>query len=85
MSRRPFFYRETHGIRVTVRPTYLAEPFLNKDGRRAYRAALLSAYDIAASIQSDFNDGGRLARIAKCLTSAIADIETFALGKGESL
>ena len=25
MSRRPFFYRETHGIRVTVRPTYLPE------------------------------------------------------------
>src|SRR6185295_7783841 len=25
MSRRPFFYRETHGIRITVRPTYLPE------------------------------------------------------------
>ena len=25
MSRRPFFYRESHGIRVTVRPTYLPE------------------------------------------------------------
>src|SRR5688500_12577160 len=25
MQRRPFFYRESHGIRVTVRPTYLPE------------------------------------------------------------
>src|SRR4029078_1682401 len=25
MSRRPFLYRESHGIRVTVRPTYLPE------------------------------------------------------------
>ena len=25
MSRRPFFYRESNGIRVTVRPTYLPE------------------------------------------------------------
>ena len=25
MSRRPFFYRETNGIRITVRPTYLPE------------------------------------------------------------
>lgn len=25
MSRRPFFYRESHGIRVTVRPTYLPD------------------------------------------------------------
>jgi ApaG protein len=25
IKRRPFFYRETHGIRVTVRPEYLPE------------------------------------------------------------
>jgi ApaG protein len=25
MRPRPFFYRETHGIRITVRPAYLAE------------------------------------------------------------
>ena len=25
MTRRPFFYRETHGIRVTVRPTYMPD------------------------------------------------------------
>ena len=25
MTRRPFYYRETNGIRVTVRPTYLPE------------------------------------------------------------
>jgi ApaG protein len=25
IKRRPFFYRETHGIRITVRPEFLAE------------------------------------------------------------
>jgi len=66
-------------------PTYVAEPFLNKDGRRAYRDALLAAYDGITSVENDFADDGRVKRIQRCLVSAIADVETLAMGKGEAL
>ena len=67
-------------------PTYLSEPFLDAAGRKAYRAALLSAYDAAISCRADCDDtSGRLDRVCQCLVNAIADIETLALGKGETL
>ena len=61
--------------------TYINEPFLNKDGRKSYRSALLVAYDTLQSCANDFDDAGRLARIGKCLMNAVADIETLELGK----
>ncbi len=61
--------------------TYVNEPFLNKEGRAAYRAALLAAYDTLQSCANDFDDGGRIARIGKCLMNAVADVETLESGK----
>ncbi len=40
MSRRPFFYRETAGIRITVRPVYLREQ------SRPYAAQYVFAYHV---------------------------------------
>src|SRR5262249_42607938 len=62
--------------------TYVNEPFLNEEGRKAYRAALLVAYDMLQSCANDFDDAGRIGRIGKCLMDAVADIETLELGKG---
>jgi hypothetical protein len=57
------------------------EPFLNAEGRKAYRAALLAAYDTLQSCTNDFDDDGRIARIGRCIMNAAADIETLELGK----
>jgi hypothetical protein len=64
-------------------PTYASEPFLNRDGRKAYKESLLAAYDELMSCRDQFDDGGRVERIAKCLTNTVADIETLSLGKQE--
>ena len=64
--------------------TYLNEPFLDKDGRKAFRDALLISYDEITSCESDFDDEGRIGRIKRCLVAALADLETLRLGKGES-
>jgi hypothetical protein len=64
-------------------PTYVNEPFLDKAGRTAYKESLLTAYDQLMSCADDFNAEGRVARIAKCLTNTVADIETLQLGKQE--
>ena len=66
-------------------PTYLSEPFLNKDGRRAYRDALVAAYDAISSCETEFADDGRVKRVQRCIVNAIADIETLARGKGEAM
>ena len=50
--------------------------------RKAYRAALLSAYDALQSCANDFDDQGRIKRIGQCITNAVADLDTLALGKG---
>jgi len=38
--RRPFYYRETHGIRVSVRPAYLAEHSRPAEGRYVFTYAV---------------------------------------------
>ena len=40
MSARSFFYRESHGVRVTVRPRYLAEQSLPHAGRYVFAYAV---------------------------------------------
>ena len=66
-------------------PTYVSEHFLNQDGRRAYRASLLAAYDQLASCENQFADDGRVRRIQQCIINVVADIETLSLGKGQQL
>jgi hypothetical protein len=65
-------------------PTYLSEPFLDREGRKAYREALLAAYSTIESCDGQFNDDGRIARLKQCLIGAISDLDTLRLGKGES-
>ena len=67
-------------------PTYLDGPFLDAAGRKAYRQSLLDAYDAihACAGAGSCYDGGRIVRAEKCIMNAVADIETLALGKGES-
>ncbi len=47
MPARPFFYRETHGVRVTVRPRYLADQSLPDAGRYVF-AYLVRIENVAA-------------------------------------
>jgi hypothetical protein len=64
--------------------TYLSEPFLDRAGRKAFREAMLSVYDLVASCESDLPDTQRVGRLKQCIVNTIADIETLQLGKGES-
>jgi hypothetical protein len=66
-------------------PGYIAEPYLNTDGRKAYRQALLAAYDSVAKNAGDFEAEDRVGRLKQCIIQAVADIDTFAAGKGQAV
>ena len=61
--------------------TYVNEPFLNPEGRKAYRDALLIAYDTLQACANDFDDQGRIGRMSKCIMNTVADVETLQLGR----
>jgi hypothetical protein len=65
--------------------TYISEPFLNQAGRKAYRESLLAAHTELISCEGEFDDRGRTMRMGRCIMNAVADLETFAMGKGETL
>ncbi len=63
--------------------TYLMEPFLDTDGRRAYKAGLGSLLKDTLSIEKEFNDNGRVGRIRKGIEETLVDINNIAMTKGE--
>jgi hypothetical protein len=66
-------------------PIYLMEPFLDENGRKNYRKALLSLSAKLDGIDSQFNDNGRIGRMKECLINAIQDIDTIASSKGQKV
>jgi hypothetical protein len=47
---------------------FLLEPFLNAEGRQAYKKRLVAILQDLANLEGSFDDGGRLTRIQKSIT-----------------
>jgi hypothetical protein len=63
--------------------TYLMEPYLDTDGRKRYKAALVSLLKEVEAIENDFNDNGRIGRIKQGISEALVDVNNIAMSKGE--
>ena len=63
--------------------TYLMEPFLDTEGRRNYKAELISAYKGIATLEGECNDRGRITRIKRGISETLVDINNIAMCKGE--
>jgi hypothetical protein len=64
--------------------TYLMEPFLNTEGRLAYKSGLVSILKDVRALESDCLDDGRLKRIQQCISNTLLDINTIAMVKNET-
>ena len=62
---------------------YLMEPYLDTAGRLHYKQSLISLYQKISSIETDFNDGGRIGRIKQGLAAAMTDVNTISTVKNE--
>ncbi len=62
---------------------HLAEPYLDAAGRASYRQALRTALADLAALEGEFDDDGRLARMARCLAMTHHLLATLMLGRGE--
>jgi len=63
---------------------YLVEPFLDTEGRIAYKEGLVSIVNDISKIENDFRDGGRIKRIKKCIHNALLDINNIGMAKNET-
>jgi hypothetical protein len=63
---------------------YLSDPFLDTDGRYAYKQTLVGSLRDLAGIADQFSDGGRILRIKRGMEEALVDINNIALAKGET-
>jgi hypothetical protein len=63
---------------------YLMEPFLDTDGRMQYKQGLISLFKEISSIENDFNDKGRIARIKHGMSETMVDINNIAKCKNET-
>ena len=63
--------------------TYLTEPFLDTEGRIAYKEGLVSILKDISKIENDFRDEGRIKRIQKCISNTLLDINTIGMAKNE--
>src|SRR6185436_6087852 len=52
-------------------PTYLSEPFLDRAGRKAFREAMLTVYDLIRDCEGDLADSARVARLKTCIVNTI--------------
>jgi len=57
------------------------EQWLTPKGRGAYRKGLISILETLATIEDDFNDDGRIARMKTCIISVLVDIENLGYEK----
>jgi hypothetical protein len=57
--------------------TYLMEPFLNDDGRLAYKKELKLMLKDLMEIEDQFADNGRITRIKRGITEALTDINNI--------
>ena len=63
---------------------YLLEPFLDAEGRRAYKKRLIAGLQELAGLEGRCDDGGRLARIQKAITVTLTTLDTIRAAKKES-
>jgi len=54
---------------------------LTPKGRGAYRKGLISVLETLATVEDDFNDDGRIARMKTCIISVLVDIENLGFEK----
>ena len=64
--------------------TYLMEPYLTGDGRRAYQKELAAILRELAALEGSCGDEGRLGRIQKAITSTLVLVDTIRRAKGEA-
>jgi hypothetical protein len=64
--------------------TYLTEPFLDTEGRIAYKEGLVSVLKDISKIESDFRDEGRIKRIQKCISNVLLDLNNIGMAKNET-
>jgi hypothetical protein len=62
---------------------YLMEPYLNGEGRRAYKQGLVAILKDLPAIAGEFEDNGRIERIQRGIEETLVDINTIALAKNE--
>ena len=62
---------------------FLTEPFLDSQGRAACKSGLKKALAAVGPLQGQFDDGGRLGRISRCLTVMLHLLTTVMMVKGE--
>jgi len=63
---------------------YVMEPYLNTEGRLAYKQGLIAIYKDLLEIENDFRDAGRVGRIKKGIEGALIDINNVAASKAET-
>jgi hypothetical protein len=63
--------------------TYLLEPYLNADGRGAYKKSLVAILRELPGLASSLDDGGRLKRIERAIGLTISFINTIRACKNE--
>jgi len=64
--------------------TFLLEPYLNAEGRRRYKAGLMSILRDLSAIEDDFDDDGRIRRIQRGMIITLNLINTIRACKGET-
>jgi hypothetical protein len=64
-------------------PSYLMEPYLTAEGRRAYKGRLVSLIRDAERLEAEVDDGGRLGRIRRGLAATLQLVDTVRCAKGE--
>jgi hypothetical protein len=62
---------------------YLLEPYLNAEGRQAYKGGLKAILKDLAAIEGDFDDGGRIRRIQRGMIITLSLINTVRACKNE--
>jgi hypothetical protein len=63
--------------------SYLMEPYLDSEGRRAYKEGLVSILKDILGIEGDFEDNGRMERIRRGIEETLVDINNIAMAKNE--
>ena len=63
---------------------YLTEPFLDTEGRVAYKEGLLSVLKELSEIENGFRDEGRIKRIQECVSNVLLDINNIGMARNET-
>ena len=62
----------------------MTEPYLDTEGRIAYKEGLVSILKDISKIENDFRDEGRIKRIQKCISNVLVDINNIGMVNNET-